>query len=48
VAFTLYTSNFVHEGIRDVVFEPENDAFVVIGKVVAPVLYAISHDKLQH
>jgi hypothetical protein len=47
VAFALYTSNFVHEGTRLMVFEPKNDAFLVIGKVVTPLLFAICHDELQ-
>jgi hypothetical protein len=47
VAFALYTSKFVHEGRRFMVFEPKNDAFLVIGKVVAPLLFAICHDELQ-
>jgi hypothetical protein len=29
------------------VFKPKNDAFLVIGKVVAPLLFAICHDELQ-
>jgi hypothetical protein len=46
MALALYTSNPLHKRIRRVVFEPENETSFVVGKVVAPLFFAILHYEL--
>jgi hypothetical protein len=47
MTLAFYSSNIIQKVSRFVGFQPENDTFVVIGKVVAPFLFPIHLHALQ-
>jgi hypothetical protein len=41
MALTFYTSHVIHQGFRFMIFKPENDMFVVIGKIVTQLIIVV-------
>lgn len=46
VTFSLYPSDAAHESMGSVVFEPEDNTFFVVNKVVAPHFFAVLYNEL--